>query len=103
MVKTGEVTDSGRAALGVRVTTIVDQQGRPSGCGVVEVTPGGPADKAGIEVGDVIVSVDGQDTPTTEALGTVLAQLKPEDTAPVVVERGGAEKELEVTLGELGG
>jgi S1-C subfamily serine protease len=101
LAEDGVVTDSGRAALGVRVRTVVDQAGEPAGVGVVDVVPDGPAAAAGIRPGDVIVSVDGEPTPTSEALGTVLAELEPEDTVTVVVRRGGAEEELEVTLGEL--
>jgi putative serine protease PepD len=103
LIATGKVTDSGRAALGARVTTVVNAQGQPQGVGVVEVTPGGPADQAGIRAGDIIVSVNGDDTPTTEALGAVLAGLKPEQTVPVVVQRGGSQNKLQVTLGNLGG
>jgi putative serine protease PepD len=103
LVATGTVTDSGRAALGVRVTTVIDQQSQPQGAGVVQVTPGGPAAAAGIRPGDVIVSVDGQDTPTTDALGAVLAGLKPGQTVPVVVQRGGSQNKVQVKLGELSG
>jgi putative serine protease PepD len=102
LVATGRVTDSGRAALGVRVTTVVDPQGQPQGAGVVQVTPGGPAAKAGLRPGDIIVSVDGQETPTTDALGAVLAGLRPGQTVPVVVQRGGSQNKVQVTLGELG-
>jgi putative serine protease PepD len=101
IVATGTVTDSGRAALGVRVTTVVDSSGKPQGVGVVDVVPVGPAAAAGIQPGDVIVSVDGKETPTADALSAVLAELKPGDTVPVVVLRGGSKQELKVTLGEL--
>jgi putative serine protease PepD len=101
LVATGAVTDSGRAALGVRVTTVVDQSRQPVGVGVVDVVPGGPAETAGIQPGDIIVAVDGKKTPTPEALGAVLAELKPDQTVPVTVRRGGDEQDLEVTLGQL--
>jgi putative serine protease PepD len=101
LVEDGVVTDSGRAALGVRVTTVVDSSGKPQGVGVVDVVPGGPAAAAGIQPGDVIMSVDGQEAPSTDALGAVLAELEPGDTVPVVVLRGGNEQEVEVALGEL--
>jgi putative serine protease PepD len=101
LVETGTVTDSGRAALGVRVTTVVDQSGQPQGVGVVDVVPGGPAEAAGIRPGDVIVAVGGKKTSTPEALGAVLADLEPDQRVPVTVQRGGAEREVEVTLGEL--
>jgi putative serine protease PepD len=101
LVESGTVTDSGRAALGVRGRTVVDQQGKPVGVGVVEAVPGGAAEAAGIRPGDVVVTVDGKETPTSEALGAVLAELTPGETVSVTVLRGGTETELEVTLGEL--
>lgn len=54
LAKSGTVTDSGRAALGVQVSTVVGADGAPAGTGVVSVTDGGPAAKAGIAAGDVI-------------------------------------------------
>jgi S1-C subfamily serine protease len=101
LVKDGVVTDSGRAALGVQVRTVVDQSGKPVGVGVVDVVPGDAAAAAGIRPGDVIVAVDGKPTPTSEALGAVLADLKPGDKVPVTLLRGGNQTEVEVTLGEL--
>jgi putative serine protease PepD len=101
IVATGTVTDSGRAALGVRVTTVLDNSGQPQGVGVVDVVPGGPADKAGIQPGDIIVAVNGEKTPTVEALGAVLAKLKPGQEVPVTVQRGGEKQDLQVILGEL--
>jgi S1-C subfamily serine protease len=101
LVQNGTVTDSGRAALGVQVRTVVDRSGKPQGVGVVDVVPGGAADAAGIRPGDVIVAVDGDPTPTSEALGTVLAERQPGDRASVRLLRGGEEAEVEVTLGEL--
>src|SRR3954454_18431640 len=53
LISSGTVTNSGRAALGVRVTTVVDQSGDPQGVGVVDLVPGGPSDTAGIRPGDV--------------------------------------------------
>jgi len=103
LVKTGSVTSSGRAALNVGVTTLTDQSGAPQGVGVVTVADGGAAQQAGIQPGDVIVSVDGKKTPTAQALGAVLAELHVGDKVRVGVLRGGDQKQLTVTLGELGG
>jgi S1-C subfamily serine protease len=103
LVATGTVTSSGRAALNVRVTTVTDQSGQPQGVGVVDVAPGGAADKAGIRPGDVIVSLDGHDTPTAQALSALLAGMRVGDTVPVTVQRSGQQQDLQITLGELGG
>jgi putative serine protease PepD len=101
LVQNGTVTDSGRAALGVQVTTVVDQGGDPKGVAVVGVTAGGPAATAGIRPGDVIVAVDDQQTPTAQVLGAVLADLTPGQTVTVTVVRGSGQEKLKVTLGEL--
>jgi putative serine protease PepD len=97
----GKVTDSGRAALGVAVTPVTDQEGEPAGLGVVEVTKGGPADEAGIRTGDVLVSVAGQATPTQQALAGALAGQKVGATVPVQVARDDSTSTIQVTLGEL--
>jgi putative serine protease PepD len=80
IVAHGKVVDSHRAFLGIRV----GQGG--NGVIVGSVTPGGAAAKAGMQVGEMIVSVDGTPTPTICALSAVLAELKPGQTVAVVVE-----------------
>jgi S1-C subfamily serine protease len=102
MIKDGKVTNSGRAALGVTVTTIVGGQGGGAGVGVVTVDENGGAAKAGIKPNDVITSVNGTDTPTATALSEILAGLKPGDTAKVAVTHAdGSQATVTVTLGEL--
>jgi putative serine protease PepD len=99
LVKYGKVVNSHRAYLGIRV-------GETGGQGVYvgEVTPGGPAAKAGIHSGDVIVSVAGKPTPTTDVLSAVLATLKPGKTVPVVVRHQNSKKAtLQVKLGTYPG
>jgi S1-C subfamily serine protease len=101
LATSGTVTNSGRAALGVHVTTVADQAGQPLGVGVVAVTPGGPAAGAGIQPGDIIVAINGTPTPTAQALGAALAEFRPGQKVSVTIERGGAKKQVQVTLGEL--
>jgi putative serine protease PepD len=101
LVQNGTVTNSGRAALDVQVTTVVDQAGHPKGVAVVAVTPGGPAATAGIRPGDIIVSIEDQPTLTAQSLGAVLADLRPGQTVRVTIVRGNSQEELKVTLGEL--
>lgn len=102
LVRDGRVTDSGRAALGVAVSEVVDSSGEPAGVLVRDLTPNSSAAKAGIKPGDVIVSVDGKATPDLAALATVLAGLRPGDRVKVrVQDANGNQKDVEVTLGEL--
>ncbi|GGK57887.1 protease [Planomonospora parontospora subsp. parontospora] len=102
IIKGGKVVNTRRAALGVSVQTVVGGQGGAVGVGVMRVTEGGGAERAGIEPGDVIVSVNGTETPTTQALSEVLATLKPGDEAKVGLLRpDGSTPTVTVTLGEL--
>jgi S1-C subfamily serine protease len=95
LIDTGHVTPQG-GFLGVTVATVIG-----GGVRVASVQPGGPAAKAGIRPGDVIVSVDGQPTPTTVELQTVLATLKQGQTVDVdVVRQDGSKATLKVTLGK---
>jgi S1-C subfamily serine protease len=97
LIANGRVVNSHRAYLGVRVSDTIGGNGVLVGT----VTPGGPAAKAGVEKGDVIVSVAGKPTPTTDDLSTVLGALKPGQTVPVrVVHANGTSSTLQVTLGE---
>jgi S1-C subfamily serine protease len=67
---------------------------------VQSVTPGGPAAKAGIKPGEVLVSVAGKQIPTTDVLSSVLATLRPGQTVPVqVLTPSGQVMTLQVTLG----
>lgn len=100
-LQNGKVTNSGRAALGVRVTTLTDQSGQPLGVGVVDVTAGGAAAAAGIQAGDVITAVNKQPTPAAPVLSSVLADLSVGQQVPVTIERAGKEQQIQVTLGEL--
>ena len=102
LAKNGRVTNSGRAALGVEVSTVENQNGSPAGAGVVSVTKGGPAAKAGISAGYVITAVNGTATPDAEALAQVLARLRPGQSARVTVIRtDGSKATVRVTLGQL--
>ncbi|MGN9836956.1 S1C family serine protease [Nonomuraea sp. H19] len=104
IVKNGKVTNTHRAALGIRGSTVVGPDGQPSGVGVAEVEPGAAADKAGIRAGDVIVSINGTKTPTMALLAETLTTLKPGDRAKVgVIRPDGTEETIDVTLGELPG
>jgi putative serine protease PepD len=97
LISSGKVTDSGRAFLGVSVSSLV------SGEGVVvsAVTADSAAGKAGIERGDVIVSVAGTDITSGDDLSVRLAELKPGHTVPVTIQRpDGTKKTVQVKLGE---
>ena len=98
LIATGHVSSSGRAFLGVRVGQAF---GAP-GVVIAGVVPGSPAEKAGLHVGDAIVSVAGQATPDPETLASVLATKKPGDKVSVTtMSPSGQRRTVTVTLAEL--
>ena len=67
---------------------------------VVEVEAGDPAAEAGLEAGDVITAIDGEEIGGRTTLADLLYEREPGETVTLSVERDGAEREIEVTLGE---
>jgi len=104
LVAHGKVTNSHRAAMGIRATTVTGSDGQPAGVGIVSVQPGGPAAAAGLTAGEIIVDMNGTPTPTTNDLTAVLANLSPGQKATVKVQRpDGSTASVSVTLGTLPG
>ncbi|WP_210586959.1 S1C family serine protease [Streptomyces sp. GESEQ-35] len=100
IIKDGRVTDSGRAALGITGRTVVDDDYQAAGVAVVEVTNGGAADQAGLAAGDIITKLGDTGITTITSLTEALAGEKPGDKTTVTFSRNGAEKTVDVTLGE---
>ena len=103
IITSGSVTNSHRAAIGAQVGAVTGQDGNPAGTGIVTVTSGGPADRAGLRAGDVIRAAGGTPTPDPQALAGVLAAAHPGDQLTLSVERGGQDLTVKLTLGELPG
>jgi putative serine protease PepD len=98
LVKFGHVVNSGRPYLGVRVGDT------GNGVYIGEVSAKSPAAKAGLKTGDVIVSVNGKPTTTSDELGSVLAAYKPGQTVTLkVTHQSGTTDLVKVTLGEYPG
>ena len=69
------------------------------GATVGDVVAGGPAAKAGLERGDVIVSIGGARVSGPDDVAAAVNARKPGDKVAVLVERGGDRRTLNVTLG----
>ncbi len=67
---------------------------------VRSVEAGGPADKAGMKEGDVILTLDGKDVYGASELSVILYEYKIGDTVTISVLRGERQMDLTVTLGE---
>jgi serine protease Do len=70
---------------------------------VGDVTADGPADKAGIKRGDVIIALNGRKVEDSNDLRNIVAQTKPETRIEVALIRDGKEKDMTVVLGERPG
>jgi S1-C subfamily serine protease len=92
------------AFLGVEVeddsSTLASEFGLPvsSGAVVVEVLPGTPAQRAGLEPGDVIVGFGGQSVSSAGALGAIEQHYRPGQQVAITFWAGSSEKTATVTL-----
>src|SRR5262245_19006347 len=68
---------------------------------IKSVEPGSPAEKAGIQAGDVLVAINGAPVTDEEALKKAKSALKPGSTATYTIRRGTESKDLAVTLAEM--
>ncbi len=96
-----------RGYLGVRIQTVTDEiaQGldlpSASGALVTSLSEGGPAAKAKIEVGDVILTFDGKPISEMRSLPRIVAETAVGREVDVVVWRKGQKMTLKATLGEF--
>ena len=96
-----------RGWLGVRVQTLTDDlaegMGVPGANGalVADVTDGGPADKAGIRNGDVIVAFDGKPVPDSRALPREVADTAAGKPVNIDILRGGKKMTLHAVVAKL--
>ena len=98
-----------RGWLGVRIQAvtqdIADSLGldKPRGALISDVTPDGPAAKAGIQPGDVILNFDGKEVPEMRRLPLMVAEAEVDKPVNATVFRKGEKVELKVKVGELSG
>jgi serine protease Do len=96
-----------RGWLGVRIQSVTDEIAeslgldKARGALVASITPGGPAESAGIEAGDIILEFNGTKIDEMKRLPRVVAETKIETDVPVTVLRKGEERKLTVKIGEL--
>ncbi|MEX5745803.1 Do family serine endopeptidase [Massilia sp. X63] len=74
--------------------------GRSSGAIIAGVVRGGPADRAGMRPGDILVAVGGKTVANTSEMLNLIAQLEPGEKAPLRILRKNRESTLDVTVGK---
>ena len=70
------------------------------GVKVAGVTPGSPAEKAGVKQGDVLLKIDDKDVANLQGFSTILRGLSPGQTVKALLSRGGQSRSLDVTVVE---
>ena len=101
---TGKVT---RGRIGVQIESVSKEiaesigLGKPQGALVRGVESGAPAEKAGIEAGDIITKFDGKLIEKSSDLPRMVGNVKPGSKAVVTVFRRGTTKDFNVTIAEV--
>ncbi len=102
--ETGEVS---RGWLGVLIQDVTRDLAesfdmkKPMGALVARVLPDSPSEKAGLEVGDIIVKFNGHEVGDSSSLPPIVGRTRMNTSVPVEIIRNGKTRTLTVTIGEL--
>ena len=105
-----QIKDKGRVTrgrIGVQIQEVSKETAeafglpKASGALVNSVEKGGPADKAGVEPGDIITKVDGREVKSSAELPRIITVVRPGSKVTLTVWRKGASRELAVTVAEM--
>ena len=90
-----------RGRIGVAITEVTKGLSKPTGAQVSSVDPKGPAAKAGLQPGDIILRYEGRTIERSSDLPRLVGNTRPGTKASVEVWRAGAARTLQVTVGEV--
>ncbi|MCW5656435.1 MAG: DegQ family serine endoprotease [Burkholderiaceae bacterium] len=96
-----------RGKIGVTIAAVTKEVaesiglGKPMGALVQGVESGGPAEKAGIEAGDIIVKVNGRPVEKSGDLPRIIGNTEPGSRAALQLFRRGATRDVQVTVAEF--
>jgi serine protease Do len=100
----GRVT---RGRIGVQIEPVTKEiaesigLGKAQGALINRIEPGAPADKAGLEAGDVIIKIDGKSIEKSSDLPRLVGNTKPGTKSTLTIFRRGATKELSIVIAEM--
>ena len=106
LVADGKVT---RGYLGVMIKDVTPALAKEfslkeqKGALIGDVVPKGPAEKAGLKTGDIVLEFNSKPVRDSRQLKLQVARVKPGETVPVKVLRNGSTKTIEVAVNELPG
>ena len=104
IVKNGKVT---RAYIGVSIQEVSPElakafgEAEPRGALVGDVSSGSPAEKSGLQKGDIIVELNGKPIADSNQLRMSISMMAPDSTVNLKVLRNGGERDMAVKLGVL--
>ena len=100
----GKVT---RGRIGVQIQEVSKETAeafglaKAAGALVNSIEKGGPADKGGIESGDIIIKVDGREVRNSAELPRIITAIRPGTKVTLTVWRKGSQRDVSVTVAEL--
>lgn len=103
LLKHGKVR---RGRLGITIQSVGPEHAKSfelakaGGALITSLEKDGPADRAGLQIGDIILKFDGKDIASTDELVRAVTDAAPGSSAKLQVWRNGASKEMTVSLGE---
>jgi serine protease Do len=106
IVKTGKVV---RGYMGAQIQDVTPDLARafklksPNGAVLTNIESGTPAERAGLQAGDVVTAVNGETVADSNALRLRISRTAPGTAVKLTVQRAEGPKEVTVTLGELPG
>lgn len=96
-----------RGFLGVTIQELTQELAKQfnikdeKGVLLVDIAEGGPAEKGGLKIGDIIIEYDGKRIENTQQFRNIVAATKPGKTAKIKIVREGKPETVIVTIGEL--
>jgi serine protease Do len=95
---------TGRPQFGWTTVNVSESDSRrynmPMGAYVVNIKEGGAADKAGIQIGDVVIDIEGDKVTSTTDITNIKSKYEAGDKVTVTVSRRGEDVKMDVTLDE---
>jgi serine protease Do len=98
-----------RAYLGIQIEPVTEAIAEQldmteiKGCAVTDLVPGSGAAESGLEIGDVVLAIDGQEISDFPELQESISRFHPGDEVMVRVWRNGEEREVLVQLKDRNG
>jgi serine protease Do len=82
---------------------LIKNEDLPNGAAVIgEVEDGSPAAEAGLQPGDIVTAINGEELQNYLQIGNKIASMRPGEEVTLTLNRNGETKKLQVTLGSAG-